>query len=383
MKLPGHLKALAGKAGLDPVLQFFFGSPDLLGVDIGSQSIKVVWLKQKGDKYRLLQWAVLPLELEADTPAEERIAQSVKVLKTFLGVKKVTLKSAATSVSGNSVIVRYVKFAPLSREELAQILPTEAEPFIPFDINEVALSFYILGEVEEEGQPKMETVLVAVKNDLLDDRLDILQKAGLRPGVVDVDAFTLENIPRPPSPQEGGAATLHLNIGNQVTNLSITEGKLTRVVRDVFIGGINFTKAIAKALQCDAAKAEDLKRSCGIMVSSQDKAKALEEGNREALAVSQALTEVARDLVSEVQRSVDFYLSQGSDRSIQNIILSGGSASLKNIAQYLDSDLKVPVEVLNPLAFVEGQGQQVPEEYRPSLAVATGLALRKKKDWLT
>src|SRR6202030_1211288 len=139
-------------------------------------------------------------------------------------------KEAATALSGNSVIVRYVKFPRLTKSELQATLAPEAEPFIPFDINEVQLGFHILSEIVEDGQKKMETVLVAVKKELVAARLEILQGAGFTPALMDVDSFALENVhEKTRDPKDGPASTLYLNIGHTVTNLSIVENGVTRV----------------------------------------------------------------------------------------------------------------------------------------------------------
>ena len=371
------LAALKAKLG-----KLLGGGRDVLGVDIGTYSIKVVLFKNEGGRPELKSWGVLPLDINSESAPEQKRQQAVNLLRGFLIQKGVQLKDAATAISGNSVIVRYVKFPKLTKDELWATLATEAEPFIPFDIKDVQLGFHILGDLVEEGQKKMETVLVAAKKDAVQARVDILEAAGLKPTIIDVDSFALEGVHellRGPK-EDVGAAVLYLNIGHSVTNLSIIENGVTRVVRDVFIAGMSFTKAIMKTLQLDLARAEEAKKTHGIIIDAEEKEKALQEGNREALGASQAVAAVVRDLVAEVHRSVDFYLSQGPDRSIGRIVLAGGSARLRNLARHLAGELKVPVEVMNPLAFLNPPAP-VPAEVLPGLAVAVGLALRRKKDW--
>lgn len=379
--MPEKMEAVKARLGaLKNLGEMFLGSKDVVAVDVGSHSVKVVLLKQEGPALHLKAWGLLPVSGKADASPEERKIAVVNALRAFLIEKGVKVRDAATALSGNSVIVRYVKFPRLTKTELQATLATEAEPFIPFDINEVQLGFHILSEIVEDGQKKMETVLVAAKKELVSSRLEILQDAGFHPTIMDVDSFALENVhEKIRDPKEAGAA-LYLNIGHMVTNLSIVENGVTRVVRDVFISGQTMSKAIAKAFQCDIAKAEELKKAYGVIVDSAEKEKALTDGNREALGVSQSIGQVARDLVGEVHRSVDFYLSQGPDRAIGRIMLSGGTARAKNLDKHLSSELKVPVTVLDPFSFVQG-GQAVPEELRPAFGVAMGLALRRNRDW--
>ena len=376
------LEAVKARFGaLKGLGKIFLGPRDVLAVDVGAWSVKVVLLKQEGAAVELKAWAHLPISLKAEASPEERKIAVVNALRGFLIEKGVKVRETATSLSGNSVIVRYVKFPRLTKTELQATLAAEAEPFIPFDINEVQLGFHILSEIVEEGQKKMETVLVAAKKELISARLEILQAAGLQPAIMDVDSFALENVlERTRDPKEGTAATLCLNIGHTVTNLSVVENGVTRAVRDVFISGQTISKAVAKAFSVEPAQADELKKRHGLLVDSAEKEKALSDGDREALGVSQAIGQVVRDLVAEVHRSVDFYLSQGPDRSIGRILLSGGTARTKNLDKSLAGDLKVPVAVMDPFSFVRG-AEAVPEELRPAFGVAVGLALRRNRDW--
>ena len=376
------LKGIGLQKIKDRLGSIFSGPKDVLGVDIGSYAVKVLWLKDEGGGTRLKAWGHLPIEAKPDASPDERKQQTINQLKAFLIQKSLPIKRAATAISGNSVIVRYVKFPALTKSELRATLATEAEPFIPFDIKDVQLSFHILGEAVEEGQRKMETVLVASKKDLVQARVEILDAIGLGPAIIDVDSFTLEGVhERFEAGQDRAGSTLYLNLGHSVTNLSIIDGGVTRVVRDIFISGSTFTKAVMKALQCEYPKAEEAKKSFGLLLDAQEKEKALQEGNRDALAVSQAVAGVMKDLVGEVHRSVDFYLSQGPERSVGRIVLAGGSARLKNLSKHLAAELKVPVTTLNPLAFLS-EAPDIPADLLPSFGVAAGLALRKAKDWV-
>jgi type IV pilus assembly protein PilM len=359
------------------------GPRHVLGVDVGSHAVKVAFIVDEGGGPALKAWGYLPLNVKPEASPEERKVQTVNALRAFLIEKGIKVKEAVTSLSGNSVIVRYVKFPRLTKSELSATLATEAEPFIPFDINEVQLGFHILDDIVEDGLKKMETVLVAAKKDLVTARLEVLQGAGLTPTIIDVDSFALENVhERLREAKALAGATLYLNIGHMVTNLSIVDNGVTRVVRDIFISGNTLTKAVMKGLGVDAAKAEELKRAHGIIVDAAEKEKALAEGNRELLGVSQAVAAVVKDMVAEVHRSVDFYLSQGPERAIARIVLAGGTAPLKNLSKHLSVELKVPVSVLEPFAFLKDPPADLPAALAPAFAVAVGLALRRNRDWV-
>lgn len=355
---------------------FFKRKQDLIGVDIGTYAIKLVCLKKVSGQWSLIRWGMVPYgeEIPLDTPLVDRRSQAVAALQTYLRTAEFPSKKAVTSVCGNSVIVRYVKMAKMPPEELSKSIKFEAEPYIPFNIEDVNLGFSILGEVVEDGQAQMETVLVAAKRDSVDLRVDVLREAGLQPVILDVDAFALENAYETAFPPPQSDTVLFMNVGASFTNMSIVEKGISRVVRDVFIAGNSFTKAIQRQFQCDIKVAEQKKITYGLAENPED---------AEAQQVSEVLIPVARDLLTEVQRSIDFYLSQGSDRSVQKIYLCGGSANLKMLDQFLTNELKIPVEVFNPLAMVQNAPADLSEEQKmllPQMAVAVGLATRREKD---
>ncbi len=355
---------------------FFKRKHDVIGVDIGTFAIKLVCLKQNAGQWSLVRWGMVPYgeEIPLDTPLVDRRTQAVAALQTYLKTAEFPSKKAATSVCGNSVIVRYVKMAKMPSSELAKSIRFEAEPYIPFNIEDVNLGFSVLGESVEDGQAQMETVLVAAKKDSVDLRVDMLREAGLQPVILDVDAFALENAYETVFPPPQTDTVLFMNVGASFTNMSILEQGVSRVVRDVFIAGNSFTKAIQRQFQCDIKTAEQKKIAYGLAENLEDP---------EAQQINEILIPVARDLLTEVQRSIDFYLSQGTGRTVHKIYLCGGSANLKMLDQFLSNELKLPVEIFNPLAVLQNAPTDLSDEQKsllPQMAVAVGLATRREGD---
>jgi len=358
-----------------------FPPKDIIGVDIGNYAVKIVCFTEEKKVLKLKDWGYIPLAIKADVPPEEKKAIISQEIKTYIKKKNLQARYAAASISGNAVIVRYVKLPKLTRKELDLTIAVEAEPFIPFDIKDVNLTYSILNDAAEEGEPKIDTVLVAAKREAVQDKIDIISGAGLDPLIIDVDSFALETLYDRIAPKGENNSVLLLNIGQKVTNLSIITQGVTRVVRDIFIAGSTLDKAIAKALKTDAASADNLKKSRSVLVSDEDKEGAIENFDKEGITVSKAAASVLKDLYTEVSRSIDFYLSQGVEHSISKIMLSGGLANLGNVTKFLSMEFKVPVEIVNPLAFLPEQPKNMPKDVLPALAVATGLALRSMKDW--
>jgi len=366
---------------LSNLVKKIFPPKDIIGVDIGNYAVKIVCFTEEKKVLKLKDWGYIPLAIKADAPPEEKKAIISQEIQTYLKKKNILAKHAAASISGNSVIVRYVKLPKLSKKELNLTISVEAEPFIPFDIKDVNLTYSILSESSEDGDPKIDTVLVAAKREAVQDKIDIISGSGLDPLIIDVDSFALEALYERLAPKGDNSSVLLLNMGQKVTNLSIVSQGVTRVVRDIFIAGATFDKAIAKVLKVDAAAADAVKKTRSVMVSDEDKEAAIENFDRDGIAVSKAASGVLKDLYTEVSRSIDFYLSQGVDHSISRIMLSGGMANLGNVNKFLSAEFKVPVEIVNPLAFLPEVPKNMPKDVLPALAVATGLALRKMKDW--
>lgn len=357
----------------------FLQSKDMLGIDLGTTSLKIVQIS--GNK--LVRWAYKeldPKDANPDAPVAERMTALSKLISEFVLEEKKTPKTASISVSGNSVIVRYVKFPKLSKQDLEKTIQFEAEPYIPFAIPEVNMSFYILGDVMEEGQPKMETVLVAAKKELIEQKLGAVTSAGLRPVVVDVDAFCMESAyglsQRDSTLPE---TVLLINIGANVTTMIIMENGLSKVVRDVFIAGNTINKSLQRIFDCSYEEAEKLKRKGQILVTPDEKEATLAQDDQDSLQISNTIVTVMKDLVAEIQRSLDFFLSQNPERQVNRILLCGGASAISGLDRYFSQELHMNVEMFDPFATLEGDNYPDPQ-LKPSFTIAMGLATRRERD---
>ena len=357
----------------------FLQARESYAIDIGYTSLKVAYLRGSFPNYSLYKWAILPLggEFLSEVSPAERQAAVVSKLKEFFAREKVISKNIKTSVAGPMVVVRYVNLPKLKPEELTKTIKFEAEQYIPFNIEEVGISFHLLNETVEDGQKKWQAILVAAKKDLIQSRLDIFNELGLRTVLVDIDDFALANAYNLVYGENPSGVDLLLNIGHQYTNIVIMEQGLPRVVRDIGVAGWEFTKAVQRALSVDIIAAEKLKQKNGLLLSAEEKEQALRENNKEAIQTSSALLTVAKIFLGEVRKSIDFYSSQSPDKSVERILLSGGGARLKNLDRYIGNELHLPTEVFNPLQNI---APEISVEDGQMLTIATGLALRQEKD---
>jgi len=378
-------------------LSTFFPQDSILGIDIGNYAIKFVLFDKTDEDISLKNFGYVQLNIPQDVePAERKTIISEEISK-YVKKEGIKTKYAATSVSGNSVITRYIKVPKMDKKELDLRISSEAEAFIPFDINDVVLSYFIINDdLFEDGQSRMELVLVAVKKELIDERTEIITAAGLIPVLIDVDSFAIENVVNfiEGKPSENNRSIMVINIGQRLTNISILVNNIlvsndkkeqvfpfySKLVRDVFVGGYSIDRMISKKLNLDIHNVDEIKKSAKILVSDEDKMEAIKNYDKFTISTSRIISSVVKELINDINRSIDFFISSGMDVSISKIYLCGGCSSIKNLDKFMFNELKIPIEYINPFAFVKNRPDNVPDHILNSLAVAAGLSLRSIKD---
>jgi len=359
-------------------------SKTIIGLDIGTSSVKLVEMKNVNSRWRLMGFGAvdLPREtIEAKNPEQQRAVIVDAIKKTY---EKSSLKSkrVATSLLGEAVIIRYVKMPFMTEEELRKNIKKEAEQHIPLGVDQVVLDFQILGEGQEDGQRKIDVLLVAGKIDMVDQHIAILKSAGLSSGIIDVDAFAIQNayeINRLESNEETVAL---INVGASWTTINVLEGLSTRFTRDIPVAGNDFTKEIQKEFNIKFSEAEELKKAHGaISVEEEDfNLSAVSQKDDRVLRMSDVMTPVLNKLLGEIRRSFDYYETQSRKKNVERVILCGGSAKLKNLNRFLAGKLGIPVEHLGTFRNVEinkGVDPELLAEKELSLGVCLGLALRQ------
>src|SRR6202140_4447174 len=206
----------------------------VVGLDIGSSSIKAVELKNTKAGYELVSFGLEPLA--QDTVVDGAIMDAPLVagaIGTIFDRQQIRTRSVATAVSGHSVIVKRVTLPLMSEEELYDRIQSEASQHIPFDISDVNLDHQIL----ESGDSQMDVLLVAVKKDKILNYTNVLAQAGKTPVVVDIDAFGLQNCFEGNYDPDAGQTVALLNVGASVMNINIVRGGVPLFTRDVSVGG--------------------------------------------------------------------------------------------------------------------------------------------------
>jgi type IV pilus assembly protein PilM len=346
-------------------------SKSVIGLDVGSSSVKAVELALKGkrDGFELTHLGVARVAPEAIVQGAFLNSGAITdAIREAIDNAKIKTKNVAAAVSGHSVIVKKVSLPVMTREELDEQIRWEAEQYIPFDVNEVNLDFQILDSVEDQGH--MEVLLVAAKKDLIDDYVQVITEAGLNPVAIDVAAFAVENAFEANYDHKNAGTIALVNIGAQVVNINIVSNGVPCFTRDITTAGNQYTEEIQKALSISFEEAERIKLG-GRGTDGQDVVP------RE---VEQAMQSVTETVIGEISRSLDFFAATSADSRIQKVYLAGGAARVSGLPAAFQERTGLAVETLNPLERMLPSSrfeQDYLDEVAPGLSVGVGLALRR------
>ena len=348
----------------------FRRAKSLVGLDIGSSSVKAIELKPAGKGFRVSAIGVesVPPDSIVDGAIIDGGAVADAVRRLFAN-KRFKAKDVVASLSGNSVIVKKITLPSMTEAELSESIYWEAEQYIPFDIQDVNLDYEILDGAAGEGS--MEVLLVAAKKDKIADYTNVISQAGKAPVIVDVDVFALQNAFEANYGFEPGSVVAILNAGASAININILSGSQSVFTRDVSMGGNAFTEAVQKELNLPYESAEQLKKGQDVDGATYE----------DARAVLRAMTD---NVLLEVEKTFDFFKATASSDRIDRIMLCGGASRVEGFAESLRERFSTEVEQFDPFRQVGCDPKKVgidnPDEYGPVAAVAMGLALRKVGD---
>lgn len=350
----------------------------LIGLDIGSHSIKLVEINSSKKGMILKNFGVIGLPEDAISEGSIKEMEIVSAaIKTLYKNLKIKNKNIATSISGYSVIVKKISIDKRDETELETTIQDEAEQYIPFDINDVNLDYEILTplEAEETGDDDedsglMDVMLVAAKKDIVDDYVGLLHVTGLNPGILDVDAFALQNVFEVSVDETAGCYAL-VNVGAQELGINAIKDGISLFTRDSSYGGFQINEAIMEKYGVSYEEAEKIKLGS-------------EKSDQDADALEEIFTSVVSGWVNEIKRALDFLATTYPDETIEKIFISGGSCRIPGFKKYLSLETEIPVEELNPFANLQINEKIFDPKYlgymAPQAAVAVGLALRSIGD---
>jgi type IV pilus assembly protein PilM len=348
---------LFGKTKLIPVL----------GVDISSSSVKLLELSKSGSQYKIESYAVASLPPNA--VVEKNIAEVEAVAETLRAVygrAKSRLKAAAVAVAGSAVITKKIEMpAGLTDDALETQITLEADQYIPYPLDEVALDFEVQGPSARSPE-QVEVLLAACRREHVDSRVDSLSMADLVTKVVDVEAYAMERAFQLIADQIGANAqsvVAIVDIGATMTTLSVLVGGKTVYTREQIFGGRQLT--------------EEIQRRYGLSLDEAGLAK--KQGGLPDDYDAEVLEPFKDAVVQQITRSLQFFYSSSQYNDVDHILLAGGVAAMPGLIELVQERLGNTTSVANPfarMAVASRVDAAALSNDAPALMVACGLAMR-------
>jgi type IV pilus assembly protein PilM len=342
-------------------------SKNCLGIDIGAASIKLVEVSGFGKKKKLENYAEFQLPPTTSSiktfHGENLLLVSDKVSEILQAVfkrAKIKQKKAALSIPDFSTFFTTFTLPPMTESEIPQAVEFEARHHIPLPLSEVTFDWQIIEKEEMLPGVKLKILLVAVPNKVLQNYQRMATLSQLEVKGMEAEVFGLIRSSIPEDKYQNPVCLV--DIGWQSTTVSIVEKKNLRVSHSFDISGTGLTRTLSQKLNIDFEEAEKLKKEYGLDPHRED--------------ISKILISEIDSLALEIEKVCqDFYQSEG--KKVENLVLSGGTALLFGLREYLETRIKKNVQIADPFSSVSFPSILEPrlKELGPSFAVALGVAL--------
>lgn len=337
----------------------------VIGLDIGTFSIKAVHLSKKGNNFQLnsIGIALNPLGARPgdDDASQNRVAEASKKLLSDL---KLNGSRAVLALSEAEVYTRVVDMPFLSDAELASAIHFEAEQYIPVPVDQVNIDYEVISRPEKGAEhEKMQVFLVAAPKKVIERISKIANKIGVE--IVGLETEMLA-VARAMIPGEGDAtATMLIHFGASSTNVAVISKGMPFLTHAIETGGTALTKTLSSELGMEFAQAEEYKRSYGL------------DTNQLEGKVARSLQPIVDRILSEIHKAQQYYNNSNQQNPIKRAILSGGSSLLPGIVPYLAQLMGIEVILGNAFSQVEPSKTAAIPSDSVSFATAVGLAMRE------
>ena len=340
---------------------------NVLGLDISSSSVKLLELSRSGNRYRVESYGVCSLPPNAVVEKNINDVEGVsEAIIKVLGQSKSKVKHAAVAVSGSAVITKTIEMdAELNEDQMESQIAIEADQYIPYPLDEVAIDFEVQGESERDPE-LVDVLLAACRKENVDLRVESIELAGLAAKVVDVEAYAMERAFEMIHDQLEGdedSVIAVVDVGATMTTLSVLVGGVTVYTREQLFGGKQLT--------------EEIQRRFGLTYEEAGLAK--KQGGLPEDYESEVLQPFKEAVVQQVTRSLQFFFSSSQYNEVDYVVLAGGVAAMPDLAELVEDKLGMPALTANPFANMSVASKVNAVALgndAPAMMIACGLAMR-------
>ena len=360
-----------------------FKKDHIIGLDIGTSSIKIAQFAKKEDGLHLIKAELKEIKPTGDaTLYEKEVTSSLKMLFKGINLEK---SKVIAHINCPMTTIKVVRAPYMPKAELHDGIKLEVKNYFPFPIDNSSLDYEILGDVVEKGVRKYEVAVAVSPTTTVNKFLSLLDKAGIKPASFVPCAYALQKIAYHLPKTNENSATCLVDIGELHTELAILRGKSLMFSRKIPVSGNDFTKSMTEALVSDRGKtelsmieAEKIKREVGIPVDAEVK---IIDDKISTAQISSMLRAPLEQLASEIERCFDYYREETGGGKIDALILFGGGASLTGLIKFLSEELGIEVKLGDPAEGLKMEKAAIPERAKTShrLNLAMGAALGQAK----
>jgi len=340
----------------------------MLGLDISSTSVKLLELSKSGGGYRVESYGVEPLPENAVVEKSISDVESVgEVIERLVERSKTKVKLAAVAVAGSAVITKTIEMtATLSEDEMEIQLQLEADQYIPYPLEEVALDFEVQG-ISPRSDEQVEVLIAACRRENVEMREAALELGGLKAKVVDIEAHCMQRafdlVRGQFADDEEDKIIAIVDIGATMTTLSVLTGSGAPYTREQLFGGKQLTEEIQRRYSLSVEEAGLAKKQGGLPDDYE----------------TEVLQPFKEAVVQQVTRSLQFFYSSSAYDDVDHIILAGGTSSIDGLSEMVAAKLGTPTTIANPFVNMS-MSSRVNEvnlhNDAPAMMIACGLALR-------
>lgn len=348
----------------------FFKSKKVIGLDIGTSSIKLAEMEVNGKGAQLLSFGFAPTPMNSVTGGEIVDIGSVGMaIRSLVSEVQSKRKMVATAMWGTAVIVKKITIPKMDKKLIKDQIRFEAEQYIPFDINNISLSHHVLSG--SSSPDTIDILLIAAQNELVSQYTQVIDVCGLTCGVLDVSGFALANAFELNYGRFPGEVVGLFNFGASITNFVAIQNGEVIFCRDIPVGGINYTNEIHKTMGITIPEAEALK------LSAVSRREVPDEVHSIISATNEAVTE-------EIRNSLDFLSATTNGLVLNRAYFTGGSSVTSGLIDTVSRVNGIQMKQFNPFLKIKTNSKKFSPEYLDQISafagVVTGLALREVGD---
>ncbi|KKR12010.1 MAG: Type IV pilus assembly protein PilM [Candidatus Woesebacteria bacterium GW2011_GWA1_39_21] len=335
----------------------------MVGLDIGSKTIKIVELEETRGTYRLRASGIIGYKSSANDNLvdDKEVAVLSDIIRKLHKEAKIVGKDTVVSIPETQVYTRMIHFPLLTDSEIASAVKWEAEQYIPFPIDEAVIDYQVVDKNENATPPNVQVLLIAAPKVLVNRYIKLIQMSKLDLVAVETELMAIS---RSICPLD--QTVIVADFGARSTNIAIVKNASLMMSRSIPTAGDAFTRAVAQGLGIESQQAEEYKKTYGLSSSNLD-------GK-----IKSILYPVLRMVSDEIKKAMHFYQSEAEGQAPRSLILTGGSSGMPEVASMMTELLGIEVSIGSPFSKIqmEADALKTLSGYAPFYAISVGLAMR-------